>query len=168
MKKYTEAEKLQTQVLDARNKILGVEHPDTINAMANLAATYQHLGKYTEAEKLQIQVLQARNTILGVNHPHTILVMENLVATLRHLGKFREAENLIIQAPKVKSRVPRGISLSKIATMANAQEAQEAQLLDAQSTVHEEKISDSAQVALNPPALAAFPDTILKSDKKGV
>jgi hypothetical protein len=38
--KYTEAEKLEIQVLDARNRILGVEHPDTINAMANLAITY--------------------------------------------------------------------------------------------------------------------------------
>jgi hypothetical protein len=38
--KYTEAEKLQIQVLDARKRILGVEHPDTINAMGNLAATY--------------------------------------------------------------------------------------------------------------------------------
>ena len=52
---YTEAEKLDMQVLDARNRILGVEHPDTISAMANLAATYQSLGKYTEADKLQIK-----------------------------------------------------------------------------------------------------------------
>jgi hypothetical protein len=28
--KYTEAEKLEIQVLDARNRILGVEHPDTL------------------------------------------------------------------------------------------------------------------------------------------
>jgi len=43
------------KVLDARNRILGVEHPDTITAMANLAATYQKFGKYTEAEKLQMK-----------------------------------------------------------------------------------------------------------------
>jgi hypothetical protein len=29
--KYTEAEKLEMQVLDARNRILGVEHPHTIS-----------------------------------------------------------------------------------------------------------------------------------------
>ena len=35
-----EAEKLEIEVLDGRNRILGVEHPDTIRAMANLASTY--------------------------------------------------------------------------------------------------------------------------------
>jgi hypothetical protein len=69
---YIEAEKLQIQVLDARNRILGVEHPDTILTMGNLASTYRELGKYTEAEKLEIQVLDARNRILGVEHPDTI------------------------------------------------------------------------------------------------
>jgi hypothetical protein len=69
------------QVLDARNRILGVEHPDTIRAMANLAATYQNLGKYTEAEKLEMQVLDARNRILGVEHPDTINAMANLAST---------------------------------------------------------------------------------------
>jgi hypothetical protein len=39
--KYIEAEELEIQVLDARNRILGVEHPDTISAMGNLACTYQ-------------------------------------------------------------------------------------------------------------------------------
>jgi tetratricopeptide (TPR) repeat protein len=70
-----EAEIFNIKVLDERKKILGVEHPDTISAMGNLAQTYQHLGKYIEAEKLEIQVLDARNRILGVEHPDTILAM---------------------------------------------------------------------------------------------
>jgi tetratricopeptide (TPR) repeat protein len=92
--KYTEAEKLEMQVLDARNRILGVEHPDTITAMANLASTYRNLGKYTEAEKLEMQVLDARNRILGVEHPDTITAMANLAATYQNLGKYTEAEKL--------------------------------------------------------------------------
>ena len=64
--------------MDARKRIFGVEHPDTILAMGNLAVTFQALGKYTEAEKLEIQVLDARKNILGVQHPHTIEVMDKL------------------------------------------------------------------------------------------
>ena len=79
--KYTEAEKLEIQVLDAWNRILGVEHPATITSMANLAVIYKTLGKYTEAEKLEIQVLDARSRILGVEHPNTIGAMANLAAT---------------------------------------------------------------------------------------
>ena len=45
-----EAETLEMKVLDTRDKIFGVEHPQTMNAMASLAATYQNLGKYTGRE----------------------------------------------------------------------------------------------------------------------
>ena len=82
MGEYTEAEKLKVQVLDARNRILGVEHPDTIRAMASLAATHHDLGKYNVAEKLKIQVLDARNRILGGEHPDTIRAMGNLCKRL--------------------------------------------------------------------------------------
>ena len=43
------------QVLDARKRILGLEHPNTIIAMANLSVTYSSIGKYTEAETLDIK-----------------------------------------------------------------------------------------------------------------
>ena len=73
--KYREAEKLQIQVLDARNRILG-EHPDKFHVMVDLALTYLNLGKYTEARNLQIQVLDANTRILGVEHPDTNHVQE--------------------------------------------------------------------------------------------
>ena len=95
MGKYTEAEKLDIQVLDARNIILGAEHSDTINAMGNLAKTYQYLGKYTEAEKLDIKVLDARNKILEVEHPDTIKAMESLAATYRNLENTLRQRNWI-------------------------------------------------------------------------
>jgi hypothetical protein len=48
--KYVDAEKLQVQVLDMRNRLLGEDHPDTINAMNNLAIIYKCLGKCANAE----------------------------------------------------------------------------------------------------------------------
>jgi len=58
---------LEIQVLHARNKIFGEEHPDTILAMGNLALAYSNLGKHTEAEKLQIQVVDAKRNFLEMN-----------------------------------------------------------------------------------------------------
>jgi hypothetical protein len=49
--KYAEAEKLQVQVLDAKNRILGVEHPEMTNAMGHLAATYWNLGKFNRCRE---------------------------------------------------------------------------------------------------------------------
>jgi len=94
---FKEAETLRHRVLDMRNRILGVEHTDTIRAMANLAATYQDLGKYTKEEELEIQVLDAGNRFLGVEHPNTIRAMANLATTYHILGKYTEAEMLEMQ-----------------------------------------------------------------------
>ena len=102
---FKEAETLENEVLDARNRILGVEHPDTITAMANLASTYRNLGKFTEAEKLEIQVLDARNIIFGVDDPNTLCAMANLAETYYSLGKYPEAEDLGIQVLDARNRI---------------------------------------------------------------
>ena len=52
MKKYSEAEQLQIQVVELRKKILGVKHPHTRSAMKKLANTYRIMGKHVEAEDL--------------------------------------------------------------------------------------------------------------------
>ena len=92
-----EAEKLEIQVLNARKKILGEDHPETILAMENLASTYSNLGKYTEAEKAQIQVLDAKNKIVGEEHPDTLIAMGGLASIYSHQGKYTKAEELEIQ-----------------------------------------------------------------------
>jgi tetratricopeptide (TPR) repeat protein len=102
---FKEAETLENKVLDTRNRILGVEHPDTTTAMANLAATYRNLGKYVEAENLEIQVLNTQTRILGVEHLHTIYTMANLAATYQGLEKFTEAEKLETQVLHARSRI---------------------------------------------------------------
>ena len=64
---YKEAENLTNKLLDTRNRILGLQHPDTIRAMKILAVAYIKLGKYAEAERLDIQVLDARKEFLERN-----------------------------------------------------------------------------------------------------
>ena len=87
-------EKLAVQVLDAKSRLLGEEHLDTIMAMANLAMTYDHLGKYTDAEELKTKVLHRRKKILGSKDTDTIMAMANLAVTYDHLGKYTDAEEL--------------------------------------------------------------------------
>ena len=50
-------EKVEVEVLEQRRRVLGMDHPDTIMAAANLAATYRAQGRYGEAEKLEVEVL---------------------------------------------------------------------------------------------------------------
>jgi hypothetical protein len=62
---------LQEMVLESRKQILGERHPDTLNAMANLAATYRKQGKLNDAMVLEKMVLESRKQILGERHPNT-------------------------------------------------------------------------------------------------
>jgi hypothetical protein len=70
--------------MEARSRVLGEEHPDTIIAMANLGVTYSMQGKEDKAEELKVKVLEASRRVLGEEHPDTIRAMANLAATYRN------------------------------------------------------------------------------------
>jgi hypothetical protein len=65
-------------VLELCKEVLGPKHPDTIRAMANLAATWWQQGRSNEAEPLQVEVLELYKEVLGPKHPDTIRAMANL------------------------------------------------------------------------------------------
>ena len=52
--RWNEAEHLQVQVMEMRKKLIGAEHPDTLNSMTNLAVTYYKQGRWNEAEQLEV------------------------------------------------------------------------------------------------------------------
>ena len=63
------AHELQEQVLEARARLLGKEHPDTLTSMNNLAQTVQAQGDLARAHELQEQVVEAMARLLGKEHP---------------------------------------------------------------------------------------------------
>ncbi|KAJ7872411.1 hypothetical protein B0H13DRAFT_2553388 [Mycena leptocephala] len=85
--RFSEAESLEHLVLEEQKQLLGADHPDTLLAMGDLAATYRELGRYQEAERLESIVLEKRKQLLGADHPHTLSAMANLAATYRKLGR---------------------------------------------------------------------------------
>ena len=74
--KWDEAEKLQIEVMNARQAKLGSDHLDTLISMGDLAWTYQSQGRWDEAEKLQIEVMSARQAKLGSDHPDTLIAWQ--------------------------------------------------------------------------------------------
>ena len=58
--KYTEAEQMYRQTLELREKVLGQEHPSTLDSMNNLALVLDSQGKYDEAEQMRQQALETR------------------------------------------------------------------------------------------------------------
>ena len=70
------------QVLDTRKRVLGAEHPDTLNSMNDLALTYLDQERLKEAEELS-----------------------RLASIYRRQGRLKEAEELETQLSDIRARV---------------------------------------------------------------
>jgi tetratricopeptide (TPR) repeat protein len=103
--KWNEAEILEREVLAKRQRVLGLEHPDTIDASASLASTLLHQGKWKEAEVLHREVLARSQRVLGPEHPDTIHASADLASTLQHQGKWSEAEVLERDVLAMRQRI---------------------------------------------------------------
>ena len=89
-----EAMELRENVLKARQKILGSEHPATLRAMTRLASSYSDLGRWQEAMELQEMTSEASQRTLGSEHPNTLIAMTNLAVYYSDLGRRQEAMKL--------------------------------------------------------------------------
>jgi tetratricopeptide (TPR) repeat protein len=75
-------------------RLLGPNHPDTLNARNSLAAAYQAAGRPAEAVPLFEQTLVGRERLLGPDHPDTLTSQNNLAAAYQDAGRDGEARLL--------------------------------------------------------------------------
>ena len=94
---YEEARKLQSEVLEASTRLLGAEHPDTLTAKANLAASLRALGEYEEARKLVSEVLEARTRLLGAEQPDALWTSEGQSGHPARSGRIRRSAKIGIR-----------------------------------------------------------------------
>lgn len=88
------AGELFASLASALERRFGDEHPHTLAAMNNLAATRRYLGLFAEAQALQERVLKAVQNVLGNEHPDTLLSMHNIAIMLRDRGELAQAQEL--------------------------------------------------------------------------
>ncbi|CAG8196671.1 unnamed protein product, partial [Penicillium olsonii] len=69
---YEEAEKMHRRALEAREKVLGREHPSTLTSVNNLGSVLDGQGKYEEAEAMHRRALEGYEEVLGHEHPDTL------------------------------------------------------------------------------------------------
>lgn len=95
--KFAEAEKSFRAVYDLYVKEIGPDHPQTLNALTNVADILIEEGKYTDAEAVLKQVIDADRRILGPEHPNTLLITGNLGLAYLGAKRYPEAETLYRQ-----------------------------------------------------------------------
>ncbi|MFF1951059.1 tetratricopeptide repeat protein, partial [Kitasatospora herbaricolor] len=69
---------IQERVAADSERLLGHDHPHTVNAWANLAASYQQVTRTEEAIDIQERVAADRERLLGHDHPDTRAAAEEL------------------------------------------------------------------------------------------
>ena len=145
--RYNEAEKRLLPVAEVNTKLLGKEHPYTLDSISNLAFTYTMLGWCEKAEKLDTQVIEIRDRILGKEHPDTLQSMHNLASTYIHQGRWKEAEELGVQVVKTSEKIlgkEDPITLGSMSNLATTYKGQgrweEAEELETQVLEKEKKV----------------------------
>ncbi|MBW5252217.1 tetratricopeptide repeat protein [Streptomyces sp. P01-B04] len=82
-----EAIALFEQVAEVRTRVLGPDHPDTLDTLDNLAASYADMGRVQEALSLEERVAEARTRVLGPDHLDTLDTLHNLAVSYDEVGR---------------------------------------------------------------------------------
>jgi len=101
---YSRAQGLAQRSLDARSNLHGLDHPKTLESMAQLGMILQNEGRDLDAEKLEREALVRERRILGTDDPRTLETVDRLGVTLRTLGHLSESEQLAREAVAVGTR----------------------------------------------------------------
>ncbi|MFJ6886943.1 tetratricopeptide repeat protein [Streptomyces californicus] len=88
---YTAATTYWQRLAAESERLLGSEHPDTVSARLNLAASYWQSGRTQEAIGIEERVVADRERLLGSEHPDTARARVNLAASYGRAGRVQEA-----------------------------------------------------------------------------
>jgi CHAT domain-containing protein/Tfp pilus assembly protein PilF len=117
--KYGEALATIERAVEIRERILGPEHRETVNALHNLATICFHNGDYARAESLHRRVLSIREKLLGPEDAEVATTLNNLSIVYLETEQYSKAEPLIRRALVIKEKVLGPEHLSLASTLIN-------------------------------------------------
>lgn len=92
------AENVYRELLAARQRLQGSDHPDTLETMFSLASLLRRKGVLDEAERLHREALETRKRVLPPDHPDTLASLVAVALIRKQRGAYDEAEMLYKQA----------------------------------------------------------------------
>jgi tetratricopeptide (TPR) repeat protein len=102
---YAQARPLKERALEIREKVLGLEHPDTAKSLNGLALLLWDQGELAGARPLHERALAIREKVLGPEHPDTAMSLNNLALLLQDQGNFAAALPLYKRALAIYEKV---------------------------------------------------------------
>ena len=96
--RYKESETLCQRVLEATEKEVGPNGPDTLKAVSKLSIIYFKEGQYEEAESFYLRALGGQERELGPDHPDTLQTVLDLASGFFKKGQYDAAKPLFERA----------------------------------------------------------------------
>ena len=103
--RYIQATPIAEKALAFSERTLGSDHPETVQAVNNLATLYQAQGRYDRAEPLFRRAVASSERALGSEHPNTLVYINNLAELYSINGRHVEAEQLFRRTLATSERV---------------------------------------------------------------
>jgi eukaryotic-like serine/threonine-protein kinase len=101
---YGTAEPLLSKALATRERLLGKDHPDTLESVHNIGNLLYDKGDYAGAEAIFRRTLKAAELTLGRDHTNTLSRVNDLAGTLKAKGDYAGAEPLFRRALEARER----------------------------------------------------------------
>ncbi|MGW3607328.1 tetratricopeptide repeat protein [Micromonospora sp. NPDC005161] len=86
-------------------RVLGPDHPETLESRNDLALAYQAVGRLDEAIDLYQRTLADRERVLGPDHPDTLASRNTLGGAYRLVGRLDESIDLVQRTLADRERV---------------------------------------------------------------
>jgi tetratricopeptide (TPR) repeat protein len=102
---YDAALPLYQRCLEAKELLLGPEHPSTLISIGNLAGLFNDKGDFEQAEKYYLRDLEASERLLGPEHPSTLTTVGNLAGLFHDKGDFEQAEAFYKRCLEARERL---------------------------------------------------------------
>uniref|UniRef100_UPI0013005759 tetratricopeptide repeat protein n=1 Tax=Streptomyces triticisoli TaxID=2182797 RepID=UPI0013005759 len=101
-----EALELDERVLADYERLLGLDHPDTLTARSNLAVSYRDAGRIREALDLCERVLVDRERLFGLDHPDTLTARNNVTHARSAVEAVQQSSAATTTAVSDTGRLP--------------------------------------------------------------
>jgi MinD-like ATPase involved in chromosome partitioning or flagellar assembly len=92
--RYSEARKLDSEVLGIQQKLLTDSHPYTLQTAGSLAGDLRGLGRFRDALEMDRQTYARLKELFGEEHPTTLFSANNLAVDWRLVGDCFRARDL--------------------------------------------------------------------------
>ena len=102
MSKLAEAQAYYREALEGFRRVLGDDHPKTLNSMNNMGGLLQLIGKLGEAEALAREALEGRRQVLRERHPSLASSLMVLGMILIDKAEHNEAETLLRECLSIR------------------------------------------------------------------